>query len=60
MKSFLIFLFGWYFAHSETAYFGNHWTPSCPAECVCDGIVVVVCAIGLLTAAVERIERKLK
>jgi len=32
----------------ETAYFGWHATPSCPEELICDGIVVVLCAIAVV------------
>lgn len=35
------------FAHGETVYFGNHWTPSCKAEALCDALALVILLVGL-------------
>ena len=34
-------------AQGETVYFGNHWTPSCEAEALCDALALVILLVGL-------------
>jgi len=41
------------FVCSETTYFGNNFFPQSPEECICDGIVFILLAIGLSLTAKE-------
>lgn len=43
-----IMFLGLFFGGIETAYFGWNFTPQSEAEVVCDGIVILITAIGLL------------
>jgi len=48
MNKLWIFFIAISFNILETGYFGWHWSPSCPAEVVCDGICFLIVCIAFL------------
>lgn len=43
-----VFAIGLLFGLAETAYFGWNFWPQSPAEMICDGIALAICAIAYL------------
>ena len=54
MSGCFILIAAWIYSRIMTQYFGNHWTPQSAEEGICDGITLLICAIGLLMMNLER------
>ena len=52
--SLLILLIALAYVITETYHFGSHWTPSCDAEVICDGIAALIFAVGIGIHVYER------
>lgn len=60
MKSFypyIILLLGVIYATTTTAFFGSNYLPGSPAECITDGITLLISSIGLLALSMGRNEK---
>lgn len=54
MNAFILFAIATFYAWWSSRFFGHNVVPQSPTEVVTDGIVLIICALGLVARAVEK------